>query len=733
MPSTRCVALRRRGGVGILAGGTGFWLRAVTAGIDTDALPHDPARPRRAGGHLARRRARDARGAAPGTSRRRSPAGPTCATRVGSCARSRSRRSAVTGRRPAPLGYGAPILGAAARRRPRRAPRGASTSAPASSSPRASSRRRAPSATASTRPCRAFSAIGYHESWAFLDGERTLEEAIALDALHNEQFAKRQRTWFRREPTLVASMRPAMPDRRSPPSSIAGSRTHLPGTMTWPRPAAEPDRVLADATAATSTTARIIGPGTPDPLGATWSPDGVNVSVYAKRATAVDLLLFDACRGPDAEPRPRAVDRHRTAPAPTGMRSWAGSRRASCTATASRTVGARSAGCGSTRPRCCSTRTARAIAIPDGYRPAIARRRARRPRPDEERRHRPGRLRLGGRPTARPLGPGHDHLRGARRGLHGRPGSGVADDSGAARTAASSSKIPYLVDLGVTAVELLPVFAFDPYAAPGGPHQLLGLPAGLVLRAASGLRDEPGGPGSARRVPRPGQGAPPGGARGDPRRRLQPHRRGRRRRPDVQPQGLRERGVLPARPTDRSTYVDASGHRQHAQRERHDRAPDDPRQPALLGARDARRRLPLRPRGGAVARRGTASRMANPPTLWDIETDPVLAGTKLIAEAWDAGGLYEVGNFVGDRWAEWNGVFRDDVRAFVRSDPRQGQAAALRFLGSPDIYGPRGRDRRSASTSSPATTGSRSRTSSRTTRSTTRRTARTAATATTRT
>jgi tRNA A37 N6-isopentenylltransferase MiaA len=49
----------------------------------------------------------------------------------------------------------------------------------------------------------AFSAIGYHESWAFLDGARTLEEAIALDALHNEQFAKRQKTWFRREPALL--------------------------------------------------------------------------------------------------------------------------------------------------------------------------------------------------------------------------------------------------------------------------------------------------------------------------------------------------------------------------------------------------------------------------------------------------------------------------------------------------------------------------------------------------
>ena len=84
--------------------------------------------------------------------------------------------------------------------------------------------------------------------------------------------------------------------------------------------------------------------------------------------------------------------------------------------------------------------------------------------------------------------------------------------------------------------------------------------------------------------------------------------------------------------------------------------------------------------------------MADPPTLWDIETDPVLAGTKLIAEAWDAGGLYQVGSFVGDRWVEWNGRFRDDVRCFVKGDPGTARSVALRFLGSPDIYGTRERE-----------------------------------------
>ena len=64
--------------------------------------------------------------------------------------------------------------------------------------------------------------------------------------------------------------------------------------------------------------------------------------------------------------------------------------------------------------------------------------------------------------------------------------------------------------------------------------------------------------------------------------------------------------------------------------------------------------------------------MASPPILWDIESDPVLANVKLIAEAWDAGGLYQVGQFVGDSWKEWNGQFRDDVRSFHRLDKVPG-------------------------------------------------------------
>ena len=88
-----------------------------------------------------------------------------------------------------------------------------------------------------------------------------------------------------------------------------------------------------------------------------------------------------------------------------------------------------------------------------------------------------------------------------------------------------------------------------------------------------------------------------------------------------------------------------------------------------------------------LARDENGTPLLNPPIIWDIETDPTLAGTKVIAEAWDAGGLYQVGSFVGDSWQEWNGKFRDDVRRFVKGDRGTVSSLAGRLLGSPDIYG----------------------------------------------
>jgi isoamylase len=88
-----------------------------------------------------------------------------------------------------------------------------------------------------------------------------------------------------------------------------------------------------------------------------------------------------------------------------------------------------------------------------------------------------------------------------------------------------------------------------------------------------------------------------------------------------------------------------------------------------------------------LSRDASGHPLPNPPVLWDIESDPALAGAKLFAEAWDAAGLYQVGSFVGDAWKEWNGRFRDDVRDFFRGDPGSVRRVADRMVGSPEVYG----------------------------------------------
>jgi isoamylase len=93
-----------------------------------------------------------------------------------------------------------------------------------------------------------------------------------------------------------------------------------------------------------------------------------------------------------------------------------------------------------------------------------------------------------------------------------------------------------------------------------------------------------------------------------------------------------------------------------------------------------------------LARGPSGEVMSNPPVLWDIESDPELAGTKMIAEAWDAAGLYQVGSFVGDSWKEWNDHFRDDVRDFFRGASDSVGRMTDRLLGSPSIYARRGRE-----------------------------------------
>ena len=91
-----------------------------------------------------------------------------------------------------------------------------------------------------------------------------------------------------------------------------------------------------------------------------------------------------------------------------------------------------------------------------------------------------------------------------------------------------------------------------------------------------------------------------------------------------------------------------------------------------------------------LSRDATGSPMSSPPLLETLAQDPVLGTAKLIAEAWDAGGLYQVGSFPAwGRWAEWNGKYRDCVRRFVKSDADSGPELLQRIQGSPDLYGNR--------------------------------------------
>ena len=95
--------------------------------------------------------------------------------------------------------------------------------------------------------------------------------------------------------------------------------------------------------------------------------------------------------------------------------------------------------------------------------------------------------------------------------------------------------------------------------------------------------------------------------------------------------------------------------------------------------------------GSILGRDQKGRLMDNPPTIEHIAEDPILRKTKIIAEAWDAGGAYQVGNFPGGRWAEWNDRFRDGVRLFWRGDTAYAHELATRVTGSADLYSGTGR------------------------------------------
>ena len=90
--------------------------------------------------------------------------------------------------------------------------------------------------------------------------------------------------------------------------------------------------------------------------------------------------------------------------------------------------------------------------------------------------------------------------------------------------------------------------------------------------------------------------------------------------------------------------------------------------------------------GSILSRGENGAPLEHPPVIWSIELDEVLADSKVIAEAWDAAGLYQIGYFPGKRWAEWNGKYRDAIRGFVKGDPGLIGEVASRITGSADLY-----------------------------------------------
>ena len=276
------------------------------------------------------------------------------------------------------------------------------------------------------------------------------------------------------------------------------------------------------------------------------------------------------------------------------------------------------------------------------------------------------------------------HVRGFTR----HPSSGVAP-ARRGTYAALVDKIPYLVDLGVTAVELMPVFAFDAQDAPPGlvnywgyspfsffaPHPGYSS-ASSPLAVLDEFRD------MVKALHRAGlevildvvfNHTTEGDERG----------------PTCGLRGLDNTGYYLMEPGGRYANHSGCGNTLNAGLSAVRRLILDSLHYWVQVMHVDGFRFDL---AAVFTRDKHGLPQTDTPVLWDIATEPVLAGTKLIAEAWDAGGLYRVGRFPGNHWKEWNGQFRDDVRAFVRGDAGTVPRLANRLLGSPDLYGKRPRE-----------------------------------------
>jgi isoamylase len=277
------------------------------------------------------------------------------------------------------------------------------------------------------------------------------------------------------------------------------------------------------------------------------------------------------------------------------------------------------------------------------------------------------------------------HVRGFTR----HPSSGVSEKT-RGTYAGLIEKIPYLQQLGITAVELLPVFQFDVQDAPPGRVNYWGYAPVSFFAPHQGYssRQDPLGPVNEFRdmvkaLHRAGievildvvfNHTAEGDHRG----------------PTLSFRGL-ENSTYYILEQDRSLYANYSG-TGNTLNTNHPivrRMIVDSLRYWVQEMHVDGFRFDL---ASILDRDESGNLMPSPPVLWDIESDPVLAGTKLVAEAWDAAGLYQVGSFIGDSWREWNGRFRDDVRSFFRGDEGSVAPLADRLLGSPQIYGHKERE-----------------------------------------
>ena len=424
--------------------------------------------------------------------------------------------------------------------------------------------------------------------------------------------------------------------------------------------------------------------GTAGPLGASVTPDGVNFSVYAKHAAGVEILLFDGAD--DARPRQTVrLDpaRNRT------YHYWhafvPGVRPGQLYAY--RAEGPHDPGRGYRfdRAKVLLDPYGRGVAVPERY--------------DREAAGRPGDATTatsmksvvvdpraydweGDTPLRRPSARTivyEMHVRGFTR----HPSSGVPEKT-RGTYAGLIEKIPYLRELGVTALELLPVFQFDPGAAPAGRVNYWGYqPVSFFApHAAYSSRQDPLGPidefrDMVKALHRAGlevildvvfnhtaEGGPDG--------------------PTLSFRGLDNHAYYILEDGG-GRYADYSGcgNTLNANHPIVRRMIVDSLRYWVEEMHVDGFRFDL---ASILARDPWGQPMANPPVLWDIESEPALAGIKIMAEAWDAAGLYQVGHFIGDAWKEWNGLFRDDVRAFFRGEDGMVGRFADRIVGSPQLY-----------------------------------------------